>query len=284
MQWKPTIRNRLFGGFAGTVLLIALVGGIGAYSVLSLRKSAFEATRVGARLNSLALEIQVHNLEASRRVQNFLNHSKATPEKIRDGYLEEAAFEIHEIESLATSAVAVAPNREMREKFKAIIDDSRRFEQKMNLAVAADRISSGSPAAQQAITDYEEVAEALHESAEDGESAGHDAAQASLDAIDVISSRSTWLVFGIAILGLVVAGAMNFRLSRAVLIPVEHLKSIAEAVSLGNLDVPVHRYSNDEIGDLTDSFSRMVTAVKFFRMEAELNAAQEPAAVAGGAV
>jgi hypothetical protein len=33
----------------------------------------------------------------------------------------------------------------------------------------------------------------------------------------------------------------------------------------------VRRYSEDEIGDLADSFSRMVTAVKFFRMEAQLS-------------
>lgn len=49
----------------------------------------------------------------------------------------------------------------------------------------------------------------------------------------------------------------------------EHLKDVAENVSLGNLNIAVRRYSNDEIGDLADSFSRMVTAVRFFRMEAE---------------
>jgi HAMP domain-containing protein len=50
---------------------------------------------------------------------------------------------------------------------------------------------------------------------------------------------------------------------------VEHLKDVAENVSLGNLDIAVRRYSDDEIGDLSDSFSRMVTAVKFFRAESE---------------
>ena len=59
-------------------------------------------------------------------------------------------------------------------------------------------------------------------------------------------------------------------LSRAILIPVDHLREVAESVSLGNLDIAVRRYSEDENGDLADSFSRMVTAVKFFRMEAEL--------------
>jgi HAMP domain-containing protein len=49
---------------------------------------------------------------------------------------------------------------------------------------------------------------------------------------------------------------------------------------MGNLDIAVKRHSNDEIGDLAESFTRMVTAVKFFRMETEL--AQAEAAGAGG--
>ncbi len=56
--------------------------------------------------------------------------------------------------------------------------------------------------------------------------------------------------------------------SHGALDPVEHLKSVAENVGLGNLEIGVRRYSEDEIGDLADSFSRMVTAVKFFRMDA----------------
>jgi HAMP domain-containing protein len=72
----------------------------------------------------------------------------------------------------------------------------------------------------------------------------------------------------------------SYKLARAILVPVEHLKDVAENVSLGNLAIEVHRYSDDEIGDLADSFSRMVTAVKFFRMEAE--ATQVEAAAEGG--
>jgi HAMP domain-containing protein len=46
---------------------------------------------------------------------------------------------------------------------------------------------------------------------------------------------------------------------------------------MGNLDVSVKRYSEDEIGDLADSFSRMVAAVKYFRLEME-STEQSPAA------
>jgi len=55
---------------------------------------------------------------------------------------------------------------------------------------------------------------------------------------------------------------MSIVLSRAILLPVEHLKQVAEDVSMGNLQISLHRFSNDEIGDLADSFSRMVVELR----------------------
>jgi len=129
---------------------------------------------------------------------------------------------------------------------------------------------------------YEEVAENLHESAEDGEAAGRDASQASLDLIDRTSGRAVFLVIGISLAGLALGAIVSYKLARAILVPVEHLKDVAENVSLGNLDIAVRRYSNDEIGDLADSFSRMVTAVKFFQSEASCSIESLPAEVSGG--
>jgi len=40
--------------------------------------------------------------------------------------------------------------------------------------------------------------------------------------------------------------------------------------------VSVKRYSEDEIGDLADSFSRMVAAVKYFRLEMEMMESEAP--------
>jgi methyl-accepting chemotaxis protein len=116
---------------------------------------------------------------------------------------------------------------------------------------------------------YDKAAEELHDNAEDGEVAGREASQNSQEDIDRTSTRSINLAIGVSLIGMVLGIGMSYKLSRAILIPVEHLKQVAENVSLGNLDIAVRRYSNDEIGDLADSFSRMVTAVKFFRMEAE---------------
>ncbi len=99
--------------------------------------------------------------------------------------------------------------------------------------------------------------------------AGRDASQGSLANIESISKRTVPMVIGVSLLGLLIAFTMSILLARAILLPVEHLKEVAENVSLGNLSMTVRRYSKDEIGDLADSFSRMVTAVRFFQSEAQ---------------
>lgn len=272
---KGTIRNKLIAGFSGVLVLMAAVATIGGYAVFTLRSDANDATRVGARLNSLALEIQVHNLEAVRKVKNYLAQTGPTgTEKKRQMYLEEAKFEINEIQSLASKAVALAPTAQARNKFSKITESSKEFDQSLAKVVATNASGTAGEAAQSALSAYEDAAEDLHESAEDGEVIGHDASQRSLEAIDHTSSQSVSLVVGISILGLALGFLVSYKLSRAILVPVDHLKEVAENVSLGNLDIAVRRYSEDEIGDLADSFSRMVTAVKFFRMEAELTQAE----------
>jgi nitrogen fixation/metabolism regulation signal transduction histidine kinase len=149
--------------------------------------------------------------------------------------------------------------------------------------VEADKQGSSSPQAQQANATYEDIAEQLHESAEDGELAGKDASQSSLEEIDRTSKPSVTAVIGISWLALALCVVVSYKLARAILVPIDHLKNVAENVSLGNLDIAVHRYSDDEIGDLADSFSRMVTAVKFFRLEAaDANKAIKATAVGKG--
>ena len=115
----------------------------------------------------------------------------------------------------------------------------------------------------------------LNEAAEDGEMVGRDASQTSQDRIEQISKTSVPTVIAVSLLGLGIALVMSIILLRAILLPVDHLKEVAENVSLGNLSMNVRRFSNDEIGDLADSFSRMVTAVRFFQSEAEA-AVQSP--------
>jgi methyl-accepting chemotaxis protein len=267
---KPTIRNKLLAGFSIVLLLMALVSAIGIYSLVRLRHSAQDATRIGGRLNAVALEIQVHNLEAQRRIKDYLRDvGTAGPQRAREMYLDEAAFEISEIETLADRAVSIAPDADKRAKFGKIAVSAGLYEKALNGTVEAVEKNRPKTEALAANAAYDASAEQLHENAEDGEVAGREAAQASQDDITSTSKKAVWFTIGISLFGLVAGVTMSYTLARAILIPVDHLREVAEKVSLGELDVSVRRYSEDEIGDLADSFSRMVAAVKYFRMEME---------------
>jgi methyl-accepting chemotaxis protein len=280
---KPTIRNKLIWGFCGVLVLLAAVAGIGMYAVDSLRKSARDATRIGGRLNAMGLEIQVHNLEAQRRIRGYLDSVKSLgAEKARETYLDEADFEIQAIDSLASKAVAIAPTAERREKFQAILDGVAVYKHALEATVTAAEKDPSSAATKALAAEYELAAEQLHDHAEDGEVAGREASQASQEDIDAVSERSTVLSVSVSLIAILLGISMSYKLSRAILVPVEHLKAVAENVSLGNLDMAVRRFSEDEIGDLADSFSRMVTAVKFFRLEAEAVEAEHANLLSGG--
>jgi len=149
------------------------------------------------------------------------------------------------------------------------VNGAAAFKSALAVTVAAAEKDAGSQETIRSMAAYHKVADQLHDDAEDGEVAGREASQTSQIDIETTSSRSVRLTIAVSLIGMVLGIAMSYTLSRAILVPVEHLKDVAENVSLGNLEIAVRRYSDDEIGDLADSFSRMVTAVKFFRMEAE---------------
>ena len=176
---------------------------------------------------------------------------------------------MNEIQNLAVNLIKIAPTEEARAKFthtaSAVIAYMRALDNVVKSAGNGD--TSGNSSA--ALAAYAAAATHLREAAEDGQVAGHDASLTSEEQIEATIRRSGVLVFGVSLFGLLLALGLSVTLSRAILVPVQHLKDVAENVSLGNLDLTVHRYSDDEIGDLADSFSRMVTAVKFFRSEAE---------------
>jgi HAMP domain-containing protein len=75
----------------------------------------------------------------------------------------------------------------------------------------------------------------------------------------------TWLM-ALALLVIVVTSA--FVVSRELVRPLRTLKDAADRISRGDLDVQLEIRSNDEIGELADSFERMVAATKYLREHA----------------
>lgn len=71
-----------------------------------------------------------------------------------------------------------------------------------------------------------------------------------------------------ALILLVVATVSALVVSRELVRPLRALKEATDRISRGDLDVQLEIRSNDEIGELADSFERMVAAIKFFREHA----------------
>ncbi len=267
---KFTIKNKLILGIGLFLLLGAMIAVTGAYSVIKLRSSSQEVVLVGDRLNALALEIQVHNQIAQRRVNAyFLAVPSLGQEEARAEYLDEAKFEIHELQSLASKAVKLSSTEEVRAPFKRLQDDALTYSAALERSVVVAGNNPSTPAAKEAFALYADAAEKLNNSAEDGEIKGRETAEVFQKEIERVSKQCVYLEIGLTILGLVIAIPASYKLYRSILVPVQHLTQVAESVSLGDLNIEVHRYSDDEIGDLADSFSRMLTAVKFFKMEAD---------------
>jgi adenylate cyclase len=68
-----------------------------------------------------------------------------------------------------------------------------------------------------------------------------------------------YLVMGLAIL---IAGGLIGLFSLTIIRDIKKLNTVAEKISMGNTDVTVDVHRRDEIGELANSFSRMVASLK----------------------
>ncbi len=80
------------------------------------------------------------------------------------------------------------------------------------------------------------------------------------------TQQMTWVV--VAIMAIVVA-IVSVVFGRSVVGPIKKLTNAADKVSKGDMDVKIDVTSKDEIGDLADSFGRMVSSMKFLMEDEE---------------
>jgi HAMP domain-containing protein len=97
---------------------------------------------------------------------------------------------------------------------------------------------------------------------------------ASLNSLDTLeddleSSTNTMIIALAIVVVVVIAGALGvaFYFSRSITKPVEELRDVADMVSMGDMSVTVPKGGDDEIGDLSESFRRMVNAVRFLSQD-----------------
>ena len=103
-----------------------------------------------------------------------------------------------------------------------------------------------------------------------------DIAFAPLDSVNELEddlSRNTNTVMitlaTVLALAIIAALVMAFTFSRSVTKPISELRDVADKISKGEMDVKIDIKSKDEIGDLAESFGRMVAAVRFLSQDQE---------------
>src|SRR5690606_15449471 len=79
----------------------------------------------------------------------------------------------------------------------------------------------------------------------------------------VNAARDRILVLTVFAVLLIIPASM--AVARTLVQPLKDLKDATDRLSRGDFAVDLNIRSNDEIGELADSFERMVAAIKFFR-------------------
>ena len=83
-------------------------------------------------------------------------------------------------------------------------------------------------------------------------------------------NNTMMITLGVVIAAFIVfALIVAYLLSRRITRPVAQLRDAAERVSRGDMSATVPKGGDDEIGDLTESFERMITAVRYLSLEDE---------------
>jgi two-component system NtrC family sensor kinase len=77
-----------------------------------------------------------------------------------------------------------------------------------------------------------------------------------------IQTQTVLAFLGITILGTLAAMTLSYFLSKRISLPIENLAIASREIAKGNLDATVEIVSNDELGDLADTFNEMASSLK----------------------
>ena len=118
---KLSIRDKIKSAFNVVNGLMVLVAITGMVALLAVVHTANQAVSVGARLNTIGLEIQTANLEAGRFAKEFLLNIKTKGvAKARQEHAAKVAPALARIGALCLEGARVAPAGPDRERFQTI--------------------------------------------------------------------------------------------------------------------------------------------------------------------
>ncbi|MBI5305795.1 MAG: HAMP domain-containing protein [Chloroflexi bacterium] len=85
---------------------------------------------------------------------------------------------------------------------------------------------------------------------------------APLSTYTAVADNTGYLAIGISGIALIVAIIVALALSRAITVPLTRLSSVADRISLGELDAKIEVTSHDEIGELAEALARMQASLQ----------------------
>lgn len=85
------------------------------------------------------------------------------------------------------------------------------------------------------------------------------------DESDRVLVEASKKIVAIMLAIILLAALASVLVSQAFVVPLLELREAAEQISKGDIDIRLRVDSDDEIGELAESFERMVAAIKFYR-------------------
>src|SRR5580658_3425122 len=205
-----SVRIRLIVGLTAILLVVLGIAINGFWAFAAMRGSAYNATSVGGSLNSIGLEIQVHNLETYRLIElaRGRNQERALPR------LEEAALEIEEMKTLSGRAVRLSRGTMAEEQFRQLDSDVAKFSQSADAYIELVRRHGSSGDVGDAFGRYTEAANALRNSGDDAAQAGRNAGIESAMQVQKTGQRASVVGTAISVTAICVIVLLGYMIAR----------------------------------------------------------------------
>jgi HAMP domain-containing protein len=86
---------------------------------------------------------------------------------------------------------------------------------------------------------------------------------------DLVIAKQNFIgktIYGIIIISILLAASFIFFFSKTIIKDIRKLNNIANDISMGNMSISMDVDRKDEIGELAESFGRMVASLKIMMM------------------
>lgn len=84
-----------------------------------------------------------------------------------------------------------------------------------------------------------------------------------IDDVESQISELKYNILKVIIIGLIIAFGIGFLFAKKITVPIKNLHDAAQKISTGNTKIVVQKTTDDEVGELTVSFNKMVSDINF---------------------